>query len=113
MRKCKLEYDPSNEEHARIMDYLVNEGAAILDGVDEDGEPIYMFDMEVLEEVMPDLHQVMVDDMDKVLIDLYQEGLIDVSYDEDLNAQMSISEEGKARLIEQGFDLDGSAEDEF
>jgi hypothetical protein len=113
MRKCKLEYDPSDEEHVRIMDYLVSEGAAIFDGVDEDGEPIYMFDMEVLEEVMPDLHQVMVDDMDKVLIDLYQEGLIDVSYDENLNAQMSISEEGKARLIEQGFDLDGSAEDEF
>lgn len=95
------------------MEYLVNEGAAILSGLDEDGEPVYMFDMEILEEVMPDLHQAMVDDMDKVLIDLYQEGLIDVSYDEDLNAQMSISEEGKARLIEEGFDLDGSVEDEF
>ena len=101
-----LEYDPSDEEHQAIMEYLVAEGAAILDGIDEDGEPVYMFDMEVLEEVMPELHAVMQQDMDDVLVDLYQKGLIDVSYDENLNAIMSISEQGKVALSEAGFDLD-------
>jgi hypothetical protein len=106
MRKCKLEYNPSNEEHRELMEYLISEGAAILEGIDENGEPIYMFDMEVLEEVMPELHAVMQQDMDQVLVDLFQKGLIDVSYDENLNALMSISEEGKIALLESGFNLD-------
>ena len=101
-----LEYNPSDEEHREIMEYLISEGAAIFDGIDEDGEPIYMFDMEILEEVMPELHAVMQQDMDDVLVDLYQKGLIDVSYDENLNAIMSVSEQGKVALAEAGFDLD-------
>ena len=101
-----MEYNPSDEEHMQIMEYLVAEGAAFLEGLDEDGEAIYMFDMDVLEEVMPELHAVMQEDMDQVLVDLYQKGLIDVSYDEDLNAIMAISEEGKRSLIEAGFNLD-------
>lgn len=101
-----MEYDPFNDEHREIIKYLIEEGAAILDGIDEDGEPTYMFDMEVLEEVMPELHAAMQEDMDHVLVDLYQKGLIDVSYDEDLNAIMSISDQGKVALIEAGFNLD-------
>jgi len=103
-----LEYDPSNEEHREIMEYLLSEGAAILEGIDEDGQPVYMFDMEILEEVMPELHAVMQEDMDQVLVDLYQKGLIDVSYDEDLNAMMTISKEGKDVLLKMGFDLSDS-----
>ena len=107
-----LEYNPSDEEHREIMEYLISEGAAILDGIDEDGEPIYRFDMDVLEEVMPELHAAMQQDMDQFLVDLYQKGLIEVSYDENLNALMSISEQGKIALTEAGFDLDDS-EDTF
>jgi hypothetical protein len=107
-----LEYNPSDEEHREIMEYLISEGAAILDGIDEDGEPIYRFDMDVLEEVMPELHAAMQEDMDQVLVDLFQKGLIEVSYDENLNALMFISEQGKIALTEAGFDLDDS-EDTF
>ena len=110
MRKCKMEYDPSDEEHQAIMEYLISEGAATLEGIDEDGEAIYQFDMEILEEVMPELHAVMQEDMDQVLVDLYQKGLIEVSYDEELNAIMSISEQGKIALTEAGFNLDDSEE---
>jgi len=108
-----MEYDPSNEEHREAMEHLIEEGAAILDGIDEDGEPVYKFDMNVLEEVMPELHQAMMDDMDKVLIDLYQKGLIEISYDENLNAQMSVSLEGRQALEDAGFDMDGSEEEEY
>lgn len=106
-----MEYDPSNEDHAELMEYLVAEGAAILDGMDEDGEPVYMFDMEILEEVMPELHQAMQNDMDSVLVDLYQKGLIEISYDENLNALMSISEMGRQALIQAGFSLNSEEED--
>jgi len=108
-----LEYNPSDEEHQEIMEYLISEGAAILDGIDENGEPIYKFDMDVLEEVMPELHAVMQEDMDQVLVDLYQQGLIEVSYDENLNALMSISEQGKVALLEAGFDLDENEDTEY
>ena len=108
-----MEYDSSNEDHQEIMQYLFEEGAARLEGVDDDGEPIYSFDMEILEEIMPELHQVMQDDMDSVLIDLYQKGLIEVEYDEELNAKMNISEEGRASLLKAGFDLDNSEENDF
>ena len=108
-----MEYDPSDEHHEEIMEYLISEEAAILDGYDEDGEPIYRFDMDVLEEVMPDLYQVLIDEMDQELIDLFQRGLIDVSYDEELNAHMTVTEEGREALIRAGFDLDDSEEDDF
>ena len=108
-----MEYNPSDEEHREIMEYLLSEGAAILEGIDEDGEPVYRFDMEILEEVMPELYQVMQDDMDQVLIDLYQKGLIDVTYDEELNAQMTISEEGRIALMQAGFDMDDSEDNDF
>ena len=63
-----MEYDPSDEEHQAIMEYLISEGAATLEGIDEDGEAIYQFDMEILEEVMPELHAVMQADIDLSLI---------------------------------------------
>jgi hypothetical protein len=106
-----MEYDPSDEKHQEIMEYLILEGAAILDGIDEDGEAIYQFDMDVLEEVMPELHAVMQEDIDQELISLYQKGLINVSYDEDLNAIFEISEEGRVALLEAGFAIDNSEED--
>jgi hypothetical protein len=103
----------SDEEHEGLMDYLISEGAAEIEGLDEYGEIIYKFDMDVLEEVSPELHQVLLDDMDKVLIDLYKDGLIEVNYDEELNAQMSVSEEGREALRRAGFDLDGSENEDF
>ena len=100
-----MESNLSPEEHDELMQYLVSEGAAIFSGMSEDGDPIYKFDMDVLEEVMPELHQALVDDMDKTMVDLYQKGLIEVSYDEELNAQISVSEEGKILLEQAGFDF--------
>jgi len=84
-----------------------------INGQYEDGETIYRFDMDVLEEVMPELYQVMQDDMDQVLIDLYLKGLIEVSYDENLNAQMTISEDGKRALQAEGFDMNDFDETDF
>ena len=101
-----MESNLSPEDHEELMQYLVSEGAAILDGISEDGEPIYKFDMDVLEEVMPELHQALVDQMDQTLVDLYQKGLVQVSYDENLNAMITVSEEGRRLMIEAGFSMD-------
>lgn len=108
-----MEYDSSDESHQEIMEYLVSEGAAIIDGIDDNGEAIYKFDMEILEEIMPELHQVLVQDMDNILIDLYQKDLIEVSYDEELNVHMTVSQEGKKILEENGFDMSDSEDFDF
>lgn len=105
-----MEYDPNDEVHQSIMENLVLEGAAILDGVDENGEPHYVFDMDILEEVSPELHAAMQEEVDLVLLDLYQKNLIDVTYDENLNAVLIYSEQGKVALLELGFNLDESEE---
>ena len=108
-----MNYDPSDDEHREIMEYLLSEGAAFLDGFDDDGEVMYGFDMEVLEEIMPELHQALQNDIDQELLDLFEKGLLEVSYDEELNATFEISEEGKKVLSEAGFEFDDSEEDEF
>lgn len=106
-----MDYNPSDDEHREIMEYLISEGAAFFDGVDEDGEAIYGFDMDILEEVSPELYQVLIDDVDKELLILFEKGLLEVSYDEELNATFEISEEGKKTLLEAGFAIDDSEED--
>ena len=107
-----MEYDPSDEQHQEIMEYLLSEGAAFLDGVDEDGEIIYGFNMDILEEVSPDLYQALQNDIDEELLNLYQKGLVNVSYDEELNAIFEVSEEGKEILLKLGYDFDNLEEDE-
>jgi hypothetical protein len=106
-----MDYNPFDDKHQEIMEYLLSEGAAFFDGVDEYGEAIYGFDMEILEEVSPELYQVLIDDMDQELLDLFQKGLLEVSYDEELNATFEISEEGRKALLEAGFTIDDSEED--
>jgi hypothetical protein len=108
-----MQYDPSDDEHRELMEYLLSEGAAFFDGFDEDGEAVYGFDMDVLEEVMPELHQVLQNDIDEELLDLFKQGLIEVSYDEELNANFIISEEGKRILSKNGFDFNNSEEEDF
>lgn len=102
-----MEYDYSNEEHRELMEHLLEEGAVIFDGLDEDGQPVYKFDMETLEEVMPELYQVLTDDMDAILLDLFQKDLIEISYDENLNANMKMSLEAIGVLEQAGFDFSG------
>jgi hypothetical protein len=100
-----MEYDPSDEEHQAIMQYLIEEGAAEISGMDEDGELIYKYDMEVLEEVLPELYHAMMDDIEGIMLDLFDKGLVTVSYDEELNAEMEISPEGRVALMEAGFEI--------
>lgn len=106
-----MEYDPNDENHAEIMAWLVAEDAAIFAGFDESGEPIYNFDMDILEEIAPEIYAQMQQDIDEILVDLYKKDLVEITYDEDLNALIFISDEGKAILESAGFDLDDSEEE--
>ena len=84
--------DPRNEDE--IIAYLEEEGAVVWEGVDKDGEAVFKFDMEKLKEIMPTLYDEILSDIDEDLMALYQKGLVELEYDEELNASFRLSEKG-------------------
>jgi predicted transcriptional regulator len=52
---------------------------------------------------MPELHAEIMMDIDNDLMDLYEEGMVEIEYDEDLNAMFRITEKGKKIAEELGI----------
>ena len=92
-----------NFDNEELMEFLREAGAVEVDGIDDDGEFIYSFNMPVLKEVFPPLFEAIAQDIDNSLIELYKKGLIEVSYDEELNAEFKLSDEAKEILTDMGF----------
>lgn len=84
-----------NDDDQKMIAYLEEKGAVIWDGMDDNGEAIFKFNLDILKEVMPALYQQIMEDIDEDLMTLYQEGLVDLEYDENLNALFKISEKGQ------------------
>lgn len=75
------------------LEYYISIGAIEMSGIDEDGEFIYAITAQA-KEVAPDLWEAHVAHIDDVLQKLYEDGFLDVEYDEDLNASFKLSEDG-------------------
>ena len=89
------------ENDDSFFQYLLEKGAMEPYGVNEDGEPLYKFNLDVLEEVLPEAAEVIKEEIDQDLVKLYEMGLIDISYNENLEATFSVSEKGK-RYVQTG-----------
>jgi len=85
----------NDDELDSFMLELIENGALEPHGVDADGEIIYQFNMKILKQVSPQMYNSVMDDLDKDLMQLYELGLVDISYDENLNATFSASEKGR------------------
>ena len=92
------------EETEEVIQFLVDNGAAEWDGMDEYGERMFKFNMKILSSVMPSLHEQIMEELDQSLIDLFQKGLIDIEYNENLEATFHVTEGGKKVLKEMGID---------
>ncbi len=93
-----------NEEEAndeRIAYYL-QIGAISFEGMDESGEIIYAIS-EDAKELAPELWQSHIEYVDRSLIELYEQGLIEIEYNENLEATMHISPEGQKIAREKGL----------
>lgn len=99
------EYDSENEA---MMEWLEESGAIEWDGMDDSGERVFKVNASVLREIYPELYYKMTSDITDTLENLYSMGLIDVTYNEDLEPLFSISEEGKRLMEKYGY---GSGED--
>jgi hypothetical protein len=84
------DYEDSDE--SRMAHYL-EIGAIELAGVDESGEMIFAIH-ENAKELAPELWEAHMNYVDKNLIELYEAGYIQVEYDENLEAMISLSQEG-------------------
>jgi hypothetical protein len=99
-----LDKEEEFQEYAsNIIDELVNKGIAELDGIDKDGDFIYKFDMQLMKELMPDFYGTWMEEIEENLISLYQKGLVEIEYDENLEAVFNISEEAKEALKDFGL----------
>jgi Tfp pilus assembly ATPase PilU len=84
----------------KLIGFLEDQGAIIWDGQSEDGEAVFRFNLEKLKEVMPELYDEIMADIDKDLMDLYQMGMVEIEYDENLNAMFRITEEAEKLMRE-------------
>ena len=86
-------------------------GAVDLAGMDENGEFIFQI-TEKAKEVAPELWEAHQEHVDRSLIQLYEAGLIRVTYNDDLEATIEMSEEGHALAKEMGLvEIDMNDED--
>ena len=90
------------EENDHKLAYYLEIGAVSLEGMDESGEMIYSIS-ENAKDLAPELWQSHLDYVDKSLLELYEAGLVEIEYDENLQATIHISPEGKKIAREKGL----------
>ena len=93
------DYEDSDDSR---MAYYLEIGAIELAGMDENGEMIFAIN-ENAKEIAPELWEAHTNYVDRNLVELYEEGYIQVEYDENLEAMISLSEEGLQIAKERGI----------
>ena len=89
------------EEEMQLEHYL-EIGAISLAGMDENGEIIYAIE-DKAKEIAPELWEAHIRYVDESLMKLYEKGLLQVEYDENLEAMLHISPEGQKIAKEMGL----------
>jgi hypothetical protein len=92
------EYDDGDSR----LSYYLEIGAVSLEGMDENGEMIFSIS-ETAKEIAPELWQSHIEYVDKSLMELYEAGLVEVEYDENLEATLHLSPEGQRVAKEKGL----------
>jgi hypothetical protein len=83
------------DDDQKMIGWLEEQGALVWDGVAENGEPMFKFNLDILKEVLPPLYQILMEDIDKDLMALYQEGLVELEYNENLEAMFKVTDKGQ------------------
>ena len=92
----------NEEDNDHKLAYYLEIGAVSLEGMDESGEMIYSIS-ENAKDLAPELWQSHLDYVDKSILELYELGLVEIEYDENLQATIHMSPEGKKIAKEKGL----------
>jgi hypothetical protein len=95
--------DSNREEEDALFTYLMDVGAITIDGISKDGELLFKIDQELMKEYCPELLEVFNEDLEESLIDLFNKGLVDIQYNENLEAIFSVSNEAIDEIEKYGF----------
>jgi len=91
-----------DSEDGEILDYYIEIGAIEVAGIEDDGEFIFGI-TDKAKDVAPELWEAHQEHVDNSLMQLYEMGLINVTYDESLNPIFELTEEGK--IVSKQFGL--------
>jgi len=90
------------EAYGMELEHYIEIGAITLEGMDENGELIFAIH-EKAKEVAPELWEAHINYVDESLLKLYEKGLMEVEYDENLEATLHLSPEGQKFAKEMGL----------
>ena len=90
------------EDWENKLEHYIEIGAVEMAGMDESGEFIFAITA-IAKELAPELWEAHQQHVDRSLIELYNRGLINVEYDENLEAIISMTDEGKLLAKEFGI----------
>ncbi|MEY3434800.1 MAG: hypothetical protein RLZZ195_282 [Pseudomonadota bacterium] len=91
------------EEALRQMQYYIDIGAIRLAGYNEKGEAIFELNEVVTKNLAPELWEAHMEYVDSNLTKLFEDGLMNVEYDENLQATMHFTAEGYRIASEKGI----------
>ena len=94
--------DEKDEQFEMDLAYYMEIGAVNLVGMNDDGEAVYEI-TELAKELAPELWEAHVNHVDNMIKSLYQDGLIDVEYDENLTAYFRLNKDGMDILKDLGI----------
>ena len=86
-----------NEEDAinELIAELVDSGALVIDGMFGE-EFTYKVNVEKMKAEFPEFYDIYMQDVEQTMLDLVEQGLVSIEYDENLKALFSLTEEGHA-----------------
>lgn len=98
--------EPEFESAEELTNFLIENKALELYGMTEDGEVTYRFNFDVLQKMFPKLYNLLMDDINESILDLYKDGYVEMEYDENLEAKFRVTEKGKQYLKNNKDNLD-------
>jgi len=90
------------EDYNMDLEHYLEIGAISVEGMDEKGELIFAIH-EKAKDVAPELWEAHIRYVDESLLKLYEKGLMQVEYNEDLEAMLHLSPEGQELAKEMGL----------
>lgn len=89
-----------NEDEA--ISYYLEIGALEIAGVEDDGEFILSV-TKLAKDLAPELWNAHIAYVDEMLIEMFEKGLINVTYNEDLQAHIELTDNGRQILVDYGI----------
>ena len=98
-----MDQEFSQEDEDAYFAYLLEIGAIEIDGVNENGDLLFRPNSEKMKEYAPEMYEMMMQDINDNLMELYKKGLVKMEYNDNLEPMFDISELGAKALQEMGF----------